>query len=94
MDWCLVDLLLLHASRFLIDRIQIWTLRGNNVGGARSGVWAALDQRIIDYAPEVELEPSCAVAQWRQCLRACWQEGGNFNILLNEIIKQNAFKKY
>jgi len=46
---------------------------GHNVGGMKSDVWAALDQRIIDNA----------VAHWRQRLRAFVQaEGGHFEHLL------------
>jgi len=45
---------------------------GHNVEGMKSGVWVAMDQKIIDNA----------IAQWRQRLRACVQaEGWHFEHL-------------
>src|SRR6218665_1152013 len=32
MDWCMVELLLHHASNFIINRTQIWTVRWPQCG--------------------------------------------------------------
>jgi len=54
------------------------------VGGMKFGVWAALDQRIIDNA----------VAQWHQCLRASVHaEGGHFEHLLQLNKKTKTTEK-
>jgi len=57
----------------LSTRLKSGLFGGHNVGGIKSGVWPAMDQRIIDNA----------VAQWPQPLRAGMQaKGGHFEHLL------------